>query len=105
MQMLPITTHPKYGCIKKAPFTKNTANNIKPIIINKPPNVFIFLFYIIVFIPFLSQYRLKPVSARKLFDRLLPYDIHVMPLADSLCGLDKPCRLLFGVVPCLYGGL
>lgn len=37
--MLPVVNNPKYGCIKK----DNTDNIIKPIIINKPPNVFILL--------------------------------------------------------------
>ena len=37
--MLPVVNIPKYGCIKKA----NTDNTIKPIIINKLPNVFILL--------------------------------------------------------------
>ena len=56
MQRIPTNAHPKYGCNKKTPFTKNTTATINPIVNNKLHIFFIFDFILLlIFEPHLSH--------------------------------------------------
>ena len=52
MQRIPTNAHPKYGCNKKIPFTKNTTATIKPIVNNKLLKPFIFDFILLLILLF-----------------------------------------------------
>ena len=47
MQRIPTNAHPKYGCNKKTPFTKNATATINPIVNNKLHIFFIFDFILL----------------------------------------------------------
>ena len=52
MQRIPTNAHPKYGCNKKTPFTKNVTATINPIVNNKLHIFFIFDFILLLILLF-----------------------------------------------------